>query len=121
MVGFPLVNEAHVQWASRFPSQWLLPGAVKQLVGSRHLDPAQRAAIEEVARYQTEAVMEDLERWTPDLVVVSKQDRVDIFGHYLANATTSAMWRPGREASCEPSVSGVAPVDPFLAILSMGP
>lgn len=92
-VGFPLVNEAHVQWASRFPAQWLLPGAVKQLAASTHLDPARRAKIEEVASYQTEAMIEDFERWTPDLVVVSKQDRVDVFGYYLANAKFEALWQ----------------------------
>jgi len=93
-VGFPLVNEAHVQWASRFPSpQWLLVGAVTQLAGSTRLDPARRAKLEKVASYQTEAVIEDFERWTPDLVVVDRQNRVDFLGYYLANVRFAALWQ----------------------------
>jgi hypothetical protein len=92
-VGFPLVNEAHVQWASRFPSQWLLPGAVRQLAGSAHLDPVRKARIEKVATYQAESVMEDFERWMPDLVVVDKQSRVDFLGYYLAQARFGALWQ----------------------------
>jgi hypothetical protein len=91
-VGFPLVNEAHVRWGSRFPGQWLLPGALKQLADSAHLDPAQRAKVEQVASYQTQAVIEDLERWAPDLVVVDKQHRVDLLGYYLADARFEALW-----------------------------
>ncbi len=38
-VGFPLVNEAHVRWASRFPTQWVLPGTLRHLAHPQTLDP----------------------------------------------------------------------------------
>jgi hypothetical protein len=92
-VGFPLVNEAHVRWASRFPSQWLLPGAVRPRSGGSNLDPVRKARLERVAIYQAESVIEDLERWTPDLVVVDEQSRIDFLGYYLARPRFAALWR----------------------------
>jgi hypothetical protein len=92
-VGFPLVNEAHVQWASRFPEQWFLPGVLKQLSEGARLDPGRRARLEQLRSYQTEAVVEDLERWTPDLVIVAERDRIEFLGYYLANAKFADMWK----------------------------
>jgi hypothetical protein len=85
-VAFPLVNEAHVGWASRFPAQWLLPGVVVQLTQSDPMDPARRQKLQEVERYSVDAVIEDLNKTPPDIVIVD--DGSPFFGHgsfdYLA-------------------------------------
>jgi len=88
-VGFPLVNEAHVGWASRFPALWLLPGAMRQLQEADQQDPAIRQKLQDVERYTVDSVIEDLQRSPPDLVFVDQDspyfgtggfDFLDYFG-----------------------------------------
>ncbi len=69
-VGFPLVNEAGVGWSSRFPTQWLLPGAREKLANAVALDPETKRNLQEIEQYVTDAVAVDFERLPPDLVIV---------------------------------------------------
>jgi hypothetical protein len=71
-VGFPLVNEARVGWASRFPTQWLLPGARSQLAESAGRDPDKERRLREIERYATNAIITDLEQTPPDLVIIDR-------------------------------------------------
>lgn len=73
-VGFPLVNAADVRWASRFPAQWLLPGALRRLASPAPLRPDTARHLREIEHYAVDAVIEDLERMPPDLVIVDKFD-----------------------------------------------
>jgi hypothetical protein len=66
-VPFPLISTTGLDWASRFPTQWLLPGVVN---GLHDAGPAARARLEEVERFVVDAVIEDLERNRPEIVLV---------------------------------------------------
>ena len=73
---FPAVNEAGVEFASRFPSLWPLPAVVR----SRHRPletPARIRAerMDEIERYVLDAVIEDLEAKPPALVFVDVHPR----------------------------------------------
>jgi len=85
-VGFPLVNEAHVAWASRFPAQWLLPGVIGRLAHPESLDPTTRQKLADIEHYNLDAVIDDLRNGHPDLVLVD--DDSPYFGsdgfNYLA-------------------------------------
>ena len=100
LVGFPLVNEAGVRWASRFPAQWILPGALRHLAQPQTLDAQTEDGLRLLERYAAGAVIEDLERSPPDLVIVDKDrdyygnlafDSLAYFGRYPRFA---AFWRP---------------------------
>jgi hypothetical protein len=69
-VGFPLVNEAHVAWASRFPAQWLLPGVIGRLAHPEGLDASTRQKLLDIERYNLDAVIDDLRNGRPDIVLV---------------------------------------------------
>jgi hypothetical protein len=71
-VGFPLVNETNVRWASRFPTQWLLPGALRRLQEQPAPDADTIQRLREVEKYAVDAVIEDLQRTPPALVFVDK-------------------------------------------------
>jgi hypothetical protein len=73
-VGFPLVNASGVRWASRFPAQWLLPGALRRLQGTEPLPPDTVRQLRDIERYVVDAVIEDLQRMPPDVVIVEKHD-----------------------------------------------
>lgn len=79
-VGFPLANTAGVEWASRYPTQWLLPGAVRRLAEPDRLDALSRAGLQAVERYAVRSVIEDLERGAPELVIVDGRVRTYLFG-----------------------------------------
>jgi hypothetical protein len=90
-VGFPLVNEAGVRWASRFPTQWLLPGTLRHLSHPEFLNPQSEYRLRQLEHYAADAVIEDLERAPPDLVIVDKSngyfrdlkfDSLAYFGRY---------------------------------------
>lgn len=99
-VGFPLVNEAGVRWASRFPTQWILPGALRHLAQPQTLDAHREDHLRLLEHYVAGAVIEDLEESPPDLVIVDKDrdyygnlafDSLTYFGRYPRFA---AFWRP---------------------------
>jgi hypothetical protein len=78
---FPLVNVTGVRWASRFPMQWLVPGLVR-----RRAELARQGAAEaperlrEVERYSRDAVVDDLTRWPPALIMVDDRRDKSYFG-----------------------------------------
>jgi hypothetical protein len=99
-VSFPLVNHADAQWASRFPTQWLLPGALRRLAEPSAVDAETEQRLREIERYAANAVVEDLERTPPDLVIVDKQnpyfDKLDFdfLSYFSHEPRFVAFWRP---------------------------
>lgn len=96
-VAFPLVPAAGLEWASRFPTQWLLPGVVN---GLRTTDDATlRRRLEAVERFTVDAVIEDLERNRPEVVVVDLDDSYfderdfDYLGYFARDARFRRLWR----------------------------
>jgi hypothetical protein len=96
--GFPMTLYADVEWASRFPALWLLPG----IVNARNAAGADRAtaALAEIDRFTTEAVIADLSARPPDLVFVDARPRkpwyrepgFDFISHFSADPRFAALW-----------------------------
>jgi hypothetical protein len=99
-VAFPLVNEAHVGWASRFPTQWLLPGMIAQLTQADTMDPARRTKLQEVEHYAVDAVIEDLRKTPPDIVIVDEgspffgRQQFDYLAYFRRDPRFVEFWRP---------------------------
>lgn len=72
---FPMVNEAGVDWSSRFPTQWLLPGLARNRTATE-----QRPILDKIERYAVQAVVTDFTRRPPDLVFVDMRDDKPYFG-----------------------------------------
>jgi hypothetical protein len=65
---FPMAVYADVQWASRFPSLWLIPGIEqRRRAASSHSDAD---VLVEIERFATDAVIADLSRGRPGIVFV---------------------------------------------------
>ena len=78
---FPLVNYTEVRWASRFPSLWMLPGIYPGKPGSTgtiRFHPIE--AMGDMERYQFEAVITDLLRDPPALLIVDAWPGKPSFG-----------------------------------------
>lgn len=77
---FPFVNEVQGRWASRYPAQWLVPGA---LVGKSTADcrESQRncRAYDAILAKARLANIDDLQRFAPDLVFVDDRKRKSYF------------------------------------------
>jgi len=68
--GFPLTTRLNAHWASRFPCQWLIPGALAAQQSSEPLTDTQTAAIDKVLDFTRTATVDDLVRYRPDFVLV---------------------------------------------------
>ena len=65
---YPLLTEAGMRSASRFPCLWPLPGLLQRL-GS-HPEPREVAQLAQIERLVTEFVVQDFDRHFPSLVLV---------------------------------------------------
>lgn len=65
---FPVVNYAGVEWASRFSSLWPLPAVIRSRAEPTTRERRER--LDAVERRVVAAVVEDLERGRPELIVV---------------------------------------------------
>jgi hypothetical protein len=63
--GFPMVEEKGLDWASRFPLQWLAPYVATTLDEGG-------APSDDVGRYALEAMVSDLRDFAPDIVFVNE-------------------------------------------------
>jgi hypothetical protein len=79
-LGFPLVLEADLHWASRFPTIWPVPGVWHGLHGAGPTpSPEERRRLEGIMDWTRRAVAEDLQTFGPDLVVVDDRPRKSLF------------------------------------------
>jgi hypothetical protein len=84
--GFPLVSYGEVEWASRFPALWLLPG--------------REAMMERIERFVTEAVVSDLTRNSPALIMVDARPEkqwysepgFDFIAYFSVDPRFRALW-----------------------------
>ncbi|MGH6912619.1 MAG: hypothetical protein ACREH3_02805 [Geminicoccales bacterium] len=96
--GFPMTVYADVEWASRFPALWLLPGIAR----SRHAAArdADTELLAEIERFTTDAVIADLSASLPELVFVDVRPRkrwygdidFDFIAHFSADPRFAAVW-----------------------------
>ena len=85
-LGFPVVNDTHVRWASRFDSTWALSGEVWESTQPG----APRIAAHPIATRMST----DFRQSCPDLVVVDRRSSID-YVEALAHADPAflALWR----------------------------
>lgn len=78
---FPFVNEVSGRWASSYPAQWLIPGAYTKLKSDSCAgieSPCKKA--QEILRFSRRAIVDDLERFQPELIYVDERARKSYFG-----------------------------------------
>lgn len=76
-VPYKFIDQTHAQSVSRFPSQLLLPGLIKQLAAARTVQQKNR-----FNRYKHEIIgmiTDDLRRYQPDLVIVDTFGEQNVF------------------------------------------
>ena len=73
---FPFVNEVSARWASRYPAQWLIPGAQNRLGETNCTEEAFACRkTREILDINRRALVEDLIAFQPDLVFVDERPR----------------------------------------------
>lgn len=71
---FPFVNEVSGQWASRFPAQWFIPGALNRLQSGICAEDAGKCAQEaEILEKARSSIVQDIERFRPDIIFVDER------------------------------------------------
>lgn len=98
--GNTMALDKGLEWASRFPTLWLMPGLVlkrEQMGGTTPL-------LDEIERYNWQSVTEDLTKWKPDLIFVDVNEKKSHFQNarydYIANFSQhppfAALWKEYR-------------------------
>lgn len=99
---FPLVNEAHVGWSSRFPCLWLLPAVIRMRAAEGSDVPTDLIRrLDWIERYQTDVMIEDLRRTPPSLIIVDRQRfkqgfgnlRFDFLAYFEADPRFRLFWK----------------------------
>jgi len=102
--GFPLTNITGVKWASRFPTLWLLPGIIRE----RAINAGKPLPkIDAIEQYNMNAVIEDLTKFKPDLIIVDVRDEKPYFGgikfnyieYFSKDHRFKAIWSQYRKTS----------------------
>ncbi|MXO86982.1 hypothetical protein GRI38_13190 [Altererythrobacter aurantiacus] len=79
---FPFVNEVNGVWTSRYPAQWLVPGAVTRLASEEcHLETPTCTKTREVLDFARDTMVADFLRNQPELVFVDERSRKSYFGN----------------------------------------
>lgn len=99
--GFPLVNYTEVQWVSRFPTLWLIPGLIQARAGLPAKGQEERRAIlEDIERFSTDAVLTDITKQSPALIIVDIREHKSYFGdlefdyidYFSTNVKFATLW-----------------------------
>lgn len=77
---FPMVNMTGMRWTSRYPSQWLVPGAIAGLASTPETDVDRRKALEDMAAHARKTAAEDFVKNRPDIVIVDMREEKTGFG-----------------------------------------
>ena len=99
--GFPLVVYAGVEWSSRFPALWTLPGLqIRQAAIEGRPDDESIRTLKEIETFTIEAVVADLNARPPALVVVDARSEkpwypapFDFIEYFSQDPRFVAFWR----------------------------
>jgi putative flippase GtrA len=69
-IAFPFANVARARSASRYPCQWLIPGAIAELNGAEELSDHRRHRLQEILDFARRTTTDDFIGSKPDLVIV---------------------------------------------------
>ncbi|HEX9595585.1 MAG TPA: hypothetical protein VF982_01790, partial [Anaerolineales bacterium] len=78
--GFPLATSMGAQWVSRYPTQWVVPGAARLLASSDCAAPGSCAAAHAALDGTRTATVDDVLAMPPDLIIADMQARKVYFG-----------------------------------------
>lgn len=81
-LAFPFVNEAKLEWTSRYPAQWVVPGAFVSLKRAGLSDPNRSYAFAAALDYARQTAVADFVKNRPDLVVVDVRPVKSYFEGY---------------------------------------
>lgn len=78
---FPFVNEVDAQWSSRYPAQWLVPGAITQLANTNcRQDTSLCDRYRAILSDTRSGMVADFVKNRPNLVFVDDRDQKSYFG-----------------------------------------
>lgn len=87
-LAFPLAERVQAVWSSRFSCLWMMPGVIDDEARSAGSARARTLGREYVSR----AVVEDLERWQPRVVLVQRGHEVSALDELLLDDQFRATW-----------------------------
>ncbi len=98
---FPLINMTGMRWTSRYPTQWIEPGAYVGLLETPVADEEKRNDLAEALAYSLRTASEDFVRNRPEIVIVDTRERKSYFGGHdfdwilfmKADAAFAAAWK----------------------------
>ena len=104
---FPFVNESGLEWSSRWPAQWLVPGSfLKSVAHPCTGDEARCSRLREIYAYARATVVEDIGKYEPDIVLIDDRANKSYFGgvpfDYLEFLTESNVFTRAVEQLCLP-------------------
>ena len=68
--GFPLANLMNASWPSRYPTLWLLPGAMRGLNEAGNRRPGHETELRAIVNFARRTTVDDFLRGRPDIVIV---------------------------------------------------
>jgi putative flippase GtrA len=77
---FPMVNETRAVWTSRYPAQWIVPGAVQRLREEKCAEPEACSDIREALAFARSTAVEDFLQGEPTIVFVDQRQDKSYFG-----------------------------------------
>ncbi len=79
---FPLINMTGMKWTSRYPTQWVVPGAYIGLMETPVDDEEKRRAFKDALAYSLRTAAEDFVAHKPEIVIVDTREEKGYFsGH----------------------------------------
>lgn len=78
---FPFINEVGAQWTSRYPTQWLLPGAISLLATTDCANPSERCGgYRDIVAETRTRMVEDFVKGRPAVVFIDDRPKKSYFG-----------------------------------------
>lgn len=75
---FPFINEINGTWTSRYPAQWLLPGAIDRLA-SKGCGDGRCAKAQSIASFARSSIIDDIDQFEPKVIFVDERAHKSYF------------------------------------------
>lgn len=79
---FPLVNQKELRWTSRYPAQWIVPGAFVGMIETPQNNATLRARYAQALDFARQTATDDFVENHPDIVIVDTRERKSYFKHH---------------------------------------
>jgi hypothetical protein len=100
-MAYPLINYARLETSWRFPTRWLLPGALRRGNDvTAEIPAAEREMLRSIERYVVDDVIEDFQRHAPELVLIDVRPKksyfadmsFDYLSYFLDDPRFASIW-----------------------------